>query len=158
MLVVMNPVMLAKNRMRLTVLGEYGYSIDANGWFYVCIVAGRRKDSFIGITNHFPYSSGMHIYTMSVKLLIYFWTLQLLLTWFVFTLLTTFNIAVHFWCTRQNWRMQLIWEQMTVAHGRITVIVAVMEEEVSIAARGKNVKSVIMAQGQYLLTRTYFIH
>jgi len=38
------------------------------------------------------------------------------------------------------------------------VIVAVMEEEVSIAARGKNVKSVIMAQGQYLLTCTYFIH
>ena len=38
------------------------------------------------------------------------------------------------------------------------VIVAVTEEEISIAARGKDVKSLTMAQGQYLLTRTYFIH
>ena len=38
------------------------------------------------------------------------------------------------------------------------VIVAVREGNISILVRGKDVKSATMVQGQYQLTRTYFIH
>ena len=71
MLVVMNPVMLAKNRVKLPVLGEYCYA-TLMLMVYMYVWLQEKKDNFNRITNHFLYLSGMHVHTMSVKSSRYF--------------------------------------------------------------------------------------